>query len=141
VASEWALIERISERLGRSVDFDEVMRLASQEDEQVRLELNRLCKHLAVAITHVVNLFDPQGIFVTGRLFEHVPWLRDQLVRRVRRLALEPALADCRFLPTSGSHLLGAVATAISAVTSSRVHELQDTLSGITFSVSRRSVS
>lgn len=141
VASEWALIERVSDKLGRSVDFDEVMRLASQEDEQVRFELNRLCKHLAVAIAHVVNLFDPQCVFVTGRLFDHVPWLRDQLVRRVRRLALEPALADCRFLPTSGSHLLGAVATAISAVTSSRVHELQDTLSGITFSVSRRSVS
>jgi N-acetylglucosamine repressor len=141
VASEWALIERVSKRLGRSVGFDEVMRLASQEDEQVRLELNRLCKHLAVAVAHVVNLFDPQAVFVTGRLFEHVPWLRDRLIRRVRRLALEPALADCRFLPTSGSHLLGAVATAISAVTSSRVHELQNTLYGITFSAARRSVS
>jgi hypothetical protein len=36
--------------------------------------------------------------------------------------------------------LLGAVATAISTVTSSRVHELNDTLSGITFAVTRRSV-
>jgi predicted NBD/HSP70 family sugar kinase len=107
----------------------------------VRSELNRLCKYLSVAIAHVVNLFDPQGVFVNGRLFDELPWLRDHLVSRAQQLALEPAFADCRFLPTSGSHLLGAVATAISAVTSSRVHELHDTLSGITFSVTRRSVS
>lgn len=141
VASEWTLIERVSKQLGRALDFEEVMALAAQDNPEVRRELDRLCEHLAVAMAHVVNLFDPEAVFVTGRLFEHVPWLREELVERARRLALEPALADCRFLPTSGSHLLGAVATAISTVTSSRVHELQDTLSGITFSVTRRSVS
>ena len=64
-----------------------------------------------------------------------------RLVPALDRVALEPAFADCRFLPTSGSHMLGAVATAISAVTSSRVHELQDTLTGIPFRMPRRSVS
>ena len=38
------------------------------------------------------------------------------------------------------THLLGAVATAISSVTSARVHESNDPLSGITFAVARRSV-
>jgi N-acetylglucosamine repressor len=141
VASEWALVERVSERLGRAVEFDEVMSLALQGDTLVRSELNRLCKYLAVALAHVVNLFDPQCVFVNGRLFDKLPWLCDHLVERASQLALEPAFADCQFLPTSGSHLLGAVATAISAVTSSRVHELQDTLTGIPFSMPRRSVS
>lgn len=141
VASEWALIERISERLERPVDFDEVMALAQTGDKVVRSEINRLCKYLAVAIAHVVNLFNPQCIFVNGPLFEALPWLRDHLVTRARQLALEPAFADCVFLPTSGSHILGAVATAISSVTSSRIHELKDTLNGIPFSVTRRSVS
>jgi N-acetylglucosamine repressor len=140
VASEWALVERVSEQLERAVDFDEVMALALGGDKLVRSELNRLCKYLAVAIAHVVNLFDPQCVFVNGPLFDKLPWLRDHLVTRARQLALEPAFANCRFLPTSGSHLLGAVATAISAVTSSRVHELKDTLNGIPFSVTRRSV-
>ena len=140
VASEWALFERISERLERTVDFDEVMALGLKGDKHVRSELNRLCKYLAIAIAHVVNLFDPQCVFVTGRLFDELPWLRDHLVTRARQMALEPAFADCRFMSTSGTHLLGAVATAISAVTSSRVHELKDTLSGITFTVARRSV-
>jgi N-acetylglucosamine repressor len=141
VASEWALVERVSERLGRTVEFDEVMSLALHGDKLVRSELNRLCKYLAVALAHVVNLFDPQCVFVNGRLFEKLPWLCDHLVARASQLALEPAFADCQFLPTSGSHLLGAVATAISAVTSSRVHELHDTLTGIPFSMPRRSVS
>jgi N-acetylglucosamine repressor len=141
VASEWVLVERVSERLGRTVDFDEIMALALRGDKLVRSELNRLCKYLAVALAHVVNLFDPQCVFVNGRLFDKLPWLCDHLVARSSQLALEPAFADCRFLPTSGSHMLGAVASAISAVTSSRVHELQDTLTGIPFSMPRRSVS
>jgi predicted NBD/HSP70 family sugar kinase len=141
VASEWAFLERVSEGLGRRVTFEEVIAAALDGDKLVRSELNRLCKYLAIALAHIVNVFDPQCVFVNGRLFDELPWLRDHLITKARQLALEPAVAECRFLPTSGSHLLGAVATAISAVTSSRVHELQDTLSGIAFSVTRRSVS
>jgi predicted NBD/HSP70 family sugar kinase len=140
VASEWALLERISERFERRIDFEEAMSLALKGDKMVRAELNRLCKYLAVAIAHIVNLFDPQCIFVTGRLFDELPWLRDHLVARAKHVALEPAFADCQFRPASGTHLLGAIATAISAVTSARVHELKDTLNGITFSVTQRSV-
>jgi N-acetylglucosamine repressor len=141
VASEWALIERVSKGLGREVNVDEVMSLALEGDKLVRSELNRICKYLAIALAHVVNLFDPQCVFINGRLFDELPWLRDHVVTKARQLALEPAFADCRFLPTSGTHLLGAVATAISAVTASRVHELQDTMSGITMNVTRRSVN
>jgi predicted NBD/HSP70 family sugar kinase len=140
VASEWALIERVSEKLEREVDFDEVMTLALKGDKLVRSELNRLCKYLAIAIVYVVNLYNPQCVFVNGPLFDELPWLRDRLVSRAQQLALGPAFANCAFEPANGSHLLGAVATAISAVTSSRVHELKDTLHGIAFNVTRRSV-
>src|SRR5262245_12633930 len=140
VASEWVLLERISERLERPIDFDEAIALALKGDKGVRSELNRLCKYLAIAMAHVVNLFDPQCVYVTGRLFDQLPWLRDHLVARARHVALEPAFDNCKFLTSSGTHLLGAVATAISAVTSSRVHELKDTLNGITFTVTRRSL-
>jgi predicted NBD/HSP70 family sugar kinase len=141
VASEWALVNRVSEALGRKVDFRELMTLALEGDKTVRAELNRVCKYLAMALAHVVNLFDPQCVFVNGRLFDELPWLREHLVAKARQLSLEPAFEDCRFLPTSGTHLLGAVATGISAVTAARVHELQDTLSGISFSMASRSVN
>jgi predicted NBD/HSP70 family sugar kinase len=141
VASEWALIERVSEGLGRKIDFNELISLASQDDKLVRSELNRLCRYLAIAVAHVVNLYDPECVFTSGRLFDNLPWLHEQLVARASQVALEPAFEDCRFLPTKGSPLLGTIATAISAVTSSRICELQDTLNGITFSATRRSVS
>ena len=114
VASEWVFLERISERLERPVEFEEVMALASKGDRLVRAELNRLCKYLAIAIAHVVNLFDPQCVFVTGRMFDELPWMRDHLVSRAKQIALEPAFANCSFMSSCGSHLLGAVATAIS---------------------------
>lgn len=141
VASEWALVERISERLQRPVEFEEVISLALKGDKLVRAELNRLCKYMAMAIAHVVNLFDPQSVFVAGRLFDELPWLREHLVSRAKQIALEPAFADCRFRSVSGTQLLGAVATAISAVTASRVHELNETLSGLTFAVTRKLVA
>jgi predicted NBD/HSP70 family sugar kinase len=141
VASEWALIERVSEGLGRKVEFDEVMALALSGDKLVQSELNRLSKFLAIAVAHVVNLFDPECVFISGRLFEKLPWMCEQLVTRAGQVALEPAFKDCRFMPIKGSQLLGTIATAISAVTSSRICELQDTLHGITFSATRRSVS
>jgi len=123
------------------VEFGEVVELAGCDDDTVSRELDHLCEHLAMAMAQVVNLFDPQGIFVNGRLFDELPWLREQLVERVRRLALQPAIDDCRLFATSSSHLSGAVATAISAVTSARVRELQDTLTGITFNVTRQSAN
>jgi predicted NBD/HSP70 family sugar kinase len=141
VASEWALVERVSEKLGRNVSFDELIAIASSGDALVLAELNYLCKYLAVAVAHIVNLLDPECVFVSGRLFEKLPWLHGQLVSRVREVALGPAFEDCRFLPAKGSLLLGIIATAISAVTSSRVRELQHTLNGITFSLAGRSVS
>lgn len=141
VASEWSLADRVSKGLGRPIEIEELLKLALDGDKVVRAELNRVCKYLAMALAQVVNIFDPECIFVNGRLFDELPWLRDHLVNKARQLALEPAFADCRFLPTSGTHLLGAIATGISAVTAARVHELQDTLSGIAFSVTRRSVS
>ncbi len=141
VASEWALVDRVSKGLGRPIEIDEVLALALDGDKLVRAELNRVCKYLAMAFAHVVNLFNPQCIFVTGRLFDNLPWLREHLVNKARKLTLEPAFENCRFLPTSGTQLLGAVATGISAVTASRIHELQDTLSGIAFTVAHRSVS
>lgn len=45
--------------------------------------------------------------FINGPLLDKLPWLRDHLVSRARQIALEPAIADCTFMPTSGSHLLG----------------------------------
>lgn len=140
VASEWALLERLSKRFERPVEFEEAIALALKGDKVVRSEINRLCKYLSIGIAQVVNLFDPQYVFFTGRLFDQVPWLRKNLLARTRQAALEPAVAECSFLATSGSHLLGAVATAISAVTSARVHELKDTLSGIAMTVTRKSV-
>lgn len=141
VASEWILVDRVSRGHGRDVDFDELMKLALDGDKLVRSELNRVCRYLAMALAHVVNLFNPQCIFVNGRLFDELPWLREHLVSKARQLALAPAFDDCRFRPTSGTQLLGAIATGISAVTASRIHELRDTLSGIAFSSMRRSVS
>jgi N-acetylglucosamine repressor len=115
VASEWALLERLAKEHGRKLDFDAMIAAARGGDKLVRSELERLAKYLAVALAYVVNVFDPQCVFINGRLFDELPWLREHLVDKARQLALEPAVAGCRFQPTSGTHQMGAVATPRSA--------------------------
>jgi predicted NBD/HSP70 family sugar kinase len=137
VASEWALVERVSQRLGRPLEIDELLTLALGGDKVVRSELKKVCKYLSMALAHVVNLFDPQGVFIKGRLLDALPWLREDLINQASQHSLGPPLADCRFLPASGTNLLGAVATAINAVTASRHHELDGALVGISFPTSR----
>jgi predicted NBD/HSP70 family sugar kinase len=137
VASEWALVQRVSQRLGRQLEINELVALALGGDKVVRSELQKVCKYLSMALAHVVNLFDPQGVFIKGRLLDALPWLREELINRARQHSLGPPLADCRFLPASGTNLLGAVATAINAVTASRHHELDGTWVGISFPTTR----
>jgi predicted NBD/HSP70 family sugar kinase len=140
VASEWMLLERVGERLGRRVEFSDLISLAFSRNKQVRAELNRLSKYLSMALAQAVNLNNPQAVYLTGRLFDELPWLREHVVARAEQMALAPAFKDCQFLAGSCGQLLGAIAAAISAVTSARVDGLQNTLNGLAFGVARRSV-
>lgn len=138
VASEWVLLERVGERLGRPVEFNELVSLAFSRNKHVRAELNRLSKYLSMALAQVVNLNNPQAVYLTGRLLDELPWLRENVVARAKQMALAPAFKDCQFLAGSCGQLLGAIAAAISSVTSARVDGLQHTLSGLELSVARR---
>ena len=70
-----------------------------------------------MALAQVVNMNNPQAVYVAGRLFDELPWLRQHVVTRAEQMALAPAFKDCQFLAGSCGQLLGAIAAAISAVT------------------------
>jgi N-acetylglucosamine repressor len=113
VATDSALAQLISERLGRKVDVDEVGRLLREGSLQAEEELRSVCEYLAIAIAAAINLLNPATLFVHGRLFSLQDGLFEMVCELTRRRALAPSLADCRILRSRWSKKQAAVAAAI----------------------------
>ena len=126
VASQWALVDRVSQRLKRDVDMDEVVNLVRDGNVVATSEVRRLCKYLAIGLSHAVNMFNPGRVFVYGRIFEDFPELLDLLVEQTGRLSLRPAFAKCQISRAGTTPLEGAIASIISYLTDARVPEMDE---------------
>ena len=126
VARQWALIERVSQRLKRDVDMDDIVNLVRDGDVIAKTEVRRLCKFLAVGLSHAINMFNPGQIFVYGRIFEDFPELLDLLIEQTSRISLRPAYAACQISRAATTPLQGAIASIISYLTDARVPEMDE---------------
>jgi predicted NBD/HSP70 family sugar kinase len=129
VASQWALLERVSQRLGYAASMDDVVGLVRQGNAVAKTELRRLCKFLALGLSHAINTFNPGQVFVYGRVFEDFPELLDLLIKQTRRTSLRPAFANCEISRAGTTPLEGAIASIISYLTDARVPEIDATWS------------
>jgi N-acetylglucosamine repressor len=117
VASDSALAWRVSNRLGRAVDVDEVIDLAKAGRPSLDRDLRETVSYLAVGLAAVLNLFNPATVFIHARLFEIDDALFDAVVEQAGERALPPAFADCRIVRAKGSKQQGAVAGIIQHLT------------------------
>lgn len=126
LATDLALAERISERLGRTVDIEQVIEIMnskesneeSAESSAIDEEVHRMIEYLAIAVAAVVNIFNPEAIFVRNRTFDIRDGLFESMLERVRGRALGPLLAECKILRSSESKLHGAIAGTVHHLTS-----------------------
>lgn len=81
---------RAAERDGISARL--VFEAATEGDPLARAVVDEACEALATAIGTVVNLLNPEVIVITGGVAASLVPLRDDIMRRVRRRALGPAL-------------------------------------------------
>ena len=125
VASQWALVERVGERLGHAVTMDDIVDLVRQGNSVAKSELRRLCKYLALGVSHAINTFNPGRIFIYGRVFQDFPKLLDLLIEQTRRTSLRPAFAACQISRAGTTPLEGAIAGIISYLTDARVPEME----------------
>ena len=124
VATDAALASLISERLGRSLNIDEITRLVRAGEIVADVELRRTCESLSIAIAAGINLFNPATLLVHGKLFDIQDGLFEMTTELVRRRALAPSLQDCHIQRARCTKLQGAVATAVYSLT----HALGPTL-------------
>jgi predicted NBD/HSP70 family sugar kinase len=113
LASDRAFALAASEALGRRVDVAEAVRLLDGSDPRLRAPLDRALDGLAVAVSTVVNLFNPSTLILHGRVLESSDRCFAELRERVRARALGPSLERCRLLQARGSKQQGALAAAV----------------------------
>jgi predicted NBD/HSP70 family sugar kinase len=113
VASDAALAWRISRRLGRTVDIDEVIRLAHSGKLDLQKEFNQVVGYLAIALATVINIFNPATLFIHGQLLDADQTLFARVLEQTKKRALGPSFADCQIIRALGSKRQGAVAGII----------------------------
>jgi predicted NBD/HSP70 family sugar kinase len=124
VASDAALARVISQRVDRRVRTDEAIRLIRSGELDVDEELRKLCRHLAIGVAAIINLYNPSTLFLHGQLFDISESFLPGLIEETRKRALPPAFGDCRIARAQGSKQQGAVAAIIERLTNSVVPEL-----------------
>ncbi|HWA98234.1 MAG TPA: ROK family transcriptional regulator [Pirellulales bacterium] len=117
VATDMALATMVSERLGHEITLDELLASARTGDLQIDHELQRVIEYLGVAVSAVINIFNPSKLFIYGRLLDAEPGLFDRLLERTATRALAPNLLDCQIVRARGSKRQGAIAAAIRGAT------------------------
>ncbi len=130
VASDWGMLSTASESLGRTISFEELVALAAQGDEAVLSSIDLLTDHLAMALSQVFSLFNPECIYLYGRMFHQVEGLFEKLFDKTRDQTL-PAIFETGSLQLASKTVLqGAVASAIASITATPVDSLRATMHG-----------
>lgn len=63
------LIEHVKKKLKKRVlDLQKVIELVEQQNQDVLAEFDRFCFYHAIGITNIINILDPQAIFIAGKV-------------------------------------------------------------------------
>lgn len=116
VATDSAFALALSERIGRSLDIDEALRLVRDNEVHAEQELRSVCEYLAIAMAAAINIFNPAMLFVHGRLFDAQDGLFEMTCELTRRRTLAPSFADCRILRARYNKSQGAIAAAMQSL-------------------------
>jgi N-acetylglucosamine repressor len=114
----------VSEAIGRPVTAEDAIGGIRAGTIEAAEPLDRVIEALSIAVSTVVNVFNPTTLFVHGGLLEAADDVFSRLLDRVKHAALTPSLADCRIVKARGSKRTGVLAGIIEHVMSAAVPRL-----------------
>ena len=83
LATDLALAEGVSRKLRRTVSVDQLVDILRQTPERIAAEVDRMLDYLAIGVGAVINIFNPQAVFLCGRFLETSEVLQARLIERV----------------------------------------------------------
>ena len=112
-ATDYVLLRAMEAAAGRSLTFDQLVEETRAERLDPAPHLEPVVNGLAVCVSKLINVFNPQAVFLHGRLFEISDDILPRLRERTSELALSPSFAGCRIERSQVNKRLGAVAGLI----------------------------
>ncbi len=113
VASDTAVLRELAQLSGRTLTMDEALTAVGAGQLNADAVVAHAIEYLATGIGVVINLFNPEGIFIYGRMFDLADNAFAMLTAKVAQRSVRPSYAQCRILRTHGNKQLGAVAAFI----------------------------
>lgn len=131
--ADYALVREAATALGPVTDLGQstgdILKLLRKEAEAghatSKAIFQRACSYLALGLSNVVQLFDPEMIILSGERMEHDYLYAKEVIDMMRSLTLNEGRTPCRVAVNAWDGLVwarGASALALSEVTSSLVY-------------------
>ena len=125
LATDAALVRLLSQAAERPLSVAEAEQLLAERAADFQHESRTVTEHLAIAMAAVINIFNPNALFVHGRLLAGNPERFERVLDRVKQRTLTASLADCAIHTTRSSKRQGAVAGIIHQLTSACAPSLE----------------
>ncbi len=112
LATDLALANSISRKLGRTVSVDEMVELIKKSPDQFADEIDHMIDYLAIAVGATINIFNPEAVLLYGRLLEIDDSFFAKLEEKVPGRCLKALSSKC-ILKKSKSRTIQGAAIAI----------------------------
>ncbi len=117
LATDSALAAMISQKVGRNIPIQEIVRQLKEGELQATDELNRVSEYLAIGMSAAINLFNPSTLFVHGRFLSISDGTLAQVIRMTRRRTLDPSFEKCTIQMAGTSKDQAAIAAIVHHLT------------------------
>lgn len=116
LASERTVVDAICRHLGQHLSFEEIERQVKNDSLDVQEFVCPAAFYLAQSTASMIMQFDPEAVFVSGRIFSLAPTAFEYFKSRVEELVLPANLNQLQIVQTQVDKLQGAVASGLERV-------------------------
>lgn len=117
LATDLALAHSISRKMERAMTVDETLELIRKSPHRFETEIDHMLDYLAIAVGGTINIFNPEAIFLYGRLLEIDDMFLDRLKKKVPHKCLKSLASHCILKRSKSSMIQGAALAIVEKLT------------------------
>jgi len=125
VATDDVFCKTIARLADSKIDIQGAINLFRGGAVDAMNEINLMIDHISTGVATVVNLFNPERIFIIGNLLDAHPDLFVNLLEATRRKSIKASFIGCTITRSKANSRLGAVSAVIGKLTTGKKFSLK----------------